>query len=74
MLIVGHINYCDREFRSGRNSSDIRLARPQSDQSFVAVVGYGDNSLSMRLVKLGSTGCMNHADGDGGGRHVAATG
>jgi hypothetical protein len=28
----------------------------------------------MRWVKLGSTGCMNHADGVGGGRHVADTG
>jgi hypothetical protein len=40
----------------------------------VAGIGDGDNSLSMRWVKLGSTGCMNHADGAGGGRHVAATG
>lgn len=45
------------------NCSDVRLARPQRDQSLVAGVGDGDNSLSMRWVKLGSTGCMNHAGG-----------
>ncbi|WP_437436133.1 hypothetical protein, partial [Mycoplasmopsis synoviae] len=48
--------------------------RPQRNQSLVPVTGDGENSLSMRWVKLGSTGCMNHADGAGGGRHVAATG
>ena len=57
-----------------QHSPDVRLARPQRDQSLVAGIGDGDNSLSMRWVKLGSTGCMNHADGAGGGRHVAATG
>ena len=57
-----------------QHSPDISLARPQRDQSLVAVVGDGDNSLSMRWVKLGSRGSMNHADGAGGGRHVAATG
>lgn len=52
----------------------IRLARPKRDQSVIALTGDGDNSLSMCLVKLGSAGCMNHADGAGGGRHVAVTG
>ena len=56
------------------NFSYIRLARPKCDQSLVTGVGDGDNSLRMRWVKLGSTGCMNHADGAGSGRHVAATG
>lgn len=53
---------------------DIRLASLQRDQPPVAVVGDGDNSLSMRWVKLGSTGSMNHADGAGGGRHCVTTG
>lgn len=53
---------------------DIRLASPQRDYGVIPVIGDADNSLSMRWVKLGSTGCMNHADGAGGGRHVAATG
>jgi len=56
------------------NCPDVCLARSQRDQSLVAGVGDGDNSLSMRWVKLGSTGCMNHAGAAGGGRHVAATG
>lgn len=59
---------------SGCNCTDVRLACPQRDQSLVACVGDPDNSLSMLWVKLGSTGCMNHADGAGGGRHIAATG
>jgi hypothetical protein len=46
---------------------DVSLTRPQRYQSLVAVVGDGDNSLSMRWVKLGSTGCMNHADVAGAG-------
>ena len=33
-----------------------------------SVAGDSDNSLSMRWVKLGSTGAMSHAPGDGGGR------
>lgn len=59
---------------SGSNCTDVRLTCPQGDQSLVAGIGDSDNSLSMRWVKLGSTGCMNHADGAGGGTHVAATG
>jgi hypothetical protein len=30
--------------------------------------------LSMRRVKSGSWGCMNHAAGGGGGRHCTAVG
>lgn len=56
------------------NCPDVRLARLERDQSLVTGIGDGDNSLSMRWVKFGSTGCMNHAGGNGGGRHVAATG
>jgi hypothetical protein len=56
------------------HSPDIRLARPQRNHGVIPVVGDGDNSLNMRWVKLGSTGCMNHADGAGSGWHVAATG
>jgi hypothetical protein len=74
VFIGCHANFFDLECRSVGNGSHIRLARPQRDQSLVAVVGDADNSLSMRWVKLGSMGCMNHADGAGGGRHVAATG
>lgn len=53
---------------------DVRLARTQRDQPPVADVGDGDNSLSMRWVKLGSCSSMNHAAGAGGGRHCVATG
>ena len=56
------------------DGSDIRLARTQGNYGVIPIVGDGKNSLSIRWVKLGSTGCMNHADGAGGGRHVAATG
>lgn len=52
----------------------VGLARRQRNQSTVAFIGDGDNSLSMRWVKFGSRDSMNHADGAGGGRHVAATG
>lgn len=52
----------------------VGLTGPQGDQSLVAGIGDPDNSLSMRWVKLGSTGCMNHADGAGVCGHVAATG
>lgn len=51
----------------------IGLARAQSDQGVITVVGDADNSLSMRRVKSGSRGCMNHAAGGGGGWHWAAT-
>ena len=52
----------------------IRLAGTQGDQGIIAVVGDADNSLSMRRVKSGSRGCMNHAAGGGGGWHWAAEG
>ena len=52
----------------------IRLASAQGDQSLVAGIGDVDNSLSMRRVKSGSRGCMNQADGGGGGWHCTATG
>ena len=41
---------------SARNRVNVRLARPQCDQSLVPGIGDGDNSLSIRWVKLGSTG------------------
>lgn len=63
-----------KQLKLPRHLPDIRLARPQRNQSLVAGIGDGDNSLSMRWVKLGSLGSMNHADGAGGGRHIAATG
>lgn len=47
----------------------VGLTGPQGDQSLVAGVGDSDNSLSMRRVKLGSCGAMNHAAGGGGGWH-----
>ncbi len=52
----------------------IRLTGAQGDHGVIRVVGDGDNSLSMRRVKSGSRGCMNHAAGGGGGRHCATTG
>ncbi|ONH55353.1 hypothetical protein SAMN04490182_0403 [Pseudomonas cedrina] len=52
----------------------IGLAGPQRDQGVITVVGDADNSLSMRRVKSGSRGCMNHAAGAGGGWHCTATG
>ncbi len=54
--------------------SHIVLARLQRDQPTVAGVGDGDNSLSMRRVKLGSYGCMIQAAGAGGGWHPTAFG
>jgi hypothetical protein len=39
----------------------------------VAGVGDGDNSLSMRWVKLGSTGRINHADGARNSQHELVT-
>ena len=50
---------------------DIRLTRLQGNQSAVAGVGDGDNSLSMRRVKSGACGAMIHAAGAGGGGHCA---
>ena len=58
----------------GRERSDIGLTRLQGNQSAVAGVGDGDNSLSMRRVKSGAYGCMIHAAGAGGGWYVAALG
>jgi hypothetical protein len=52
----------------------ISLASGQRNQSLVAGVGDGDNSLSMRRDKSGSYGCMIQAAGAGGGWHVPATG
>ena len=60
--------------RLAGDSAYIRLASAQCDQSLVAGIGDADNSLSMRRVKSGSRGCMNHADGGGGGWHCTATG
>ena len=55
------------------DETHIALTRLQRDQSLVAVVGDSDNSLSMRSVKLGSMGTINHAAGAGGGLHSVAT-
>ena len=52
----------------------IRSARLQSYQSTVAFIGDGDNSLSMRWVKLDLYACMIHAAGAGGGWQTAAFG
>ena len=60
--------------RLAGDSAHISLASAQGDQSLVAGIGDADNSLSMRRVKSGSRGCMNHADGGGGGWHCTATG
>ena len=57
-----------------RDGVYIRLTTTQGNQGAIAVVSDGDNSLSMRRVKSGSRGCMNHAAGGGGGRHCAAIG
>lgn len=57
-----------------RDGVHIRLARTQGNHGVIAVIGDGDNSLSMRRVKSGSRGCMNHAAGGGGGWHRAAIG
>jgi hypothetical protein len=67
---MGHASYK----RLTRDGPDICLAGAQGDQCVIAVVGDGDNSLSMRRVKSGSRGCMNHAAGGGGGWHCAAVG
>ena len=58
----------------GRERSDIGLTRLQGNQSAVAGVGDGDNSLSMRRVKSGAYGCMIHAAGAGGGWQFTALG
>ena len=46
--------------------ADVGLAGLQRDQPPVTFVGDGDNSLSMRSVKLGSMGAMYHDSGAGG--------
>ncbi len=58
----------------GRQCSDIGLTSLQGNQSTVAGVGDGDNSLSMRRVKSGAYGCRIHAAGAGGGWHRTAVG
>jgi hypothetical protein len=46
---------------------NVRLTRDQRNQSFVAAVSNGDNSLSMLWVKLGALYSMIHnAGGDNG--------
>lgn len=60
--------------RLTRNGTHIGLAGTQGDHGVITVVGDGDNSLSMRRVKSGSRGCMNHAAGGGGGGHCTASG
>ena len=51
----------------------VGLTGLQRDQSLIAVSGDSDNSLSMRWVKLGSMGAINHAVGAGGGLHCVTT-
>ena len=55
-------------------SRNVSLASFKRNQSLVAGIGDSDNSLSMRWVKLGSCGAMNHAAGGGGGWHCTAAG
>jgi hypothetical protein len=43
------------------------LAGCQCNQSLIAGIGDGDNSLSSRWVKFASRDSMNHAAGAGGG-------
>ena len=47
----------------------ILLTCRQRNQSFISFCCETDNSLSMRWVKFGSLGSMNHAAGRGGGWH-----
>ena len=54
--------------------SDVSLTGLQGNQSAVAGVGDGDNSLSMRRVKSGARGSMIHAAGSGGGWHCTDRG
>ena len=51
----------------------VGLAGLQRDQPPVAFVGDGDNSLSMRSVKLGTYGAMYHASGAGSFSHPTVT-
>ncbi|KTC60010.1 hypothetical protein AO262_00175 [Pseudomonas fluorescens ABAC62] len=64
----------DGNNRLAGDGAHVGLACAQCDQSPVAGVGDADNSLSMRRVKSGSYGCMNHAAGGGSGWHWAANG
>jgi len=52
---------------------NVGLTSLQCDQSSVTVVGDADNSLSMRWVKSGANGSMNHASGAGGFSHPTVT-
>nr|WP_176393461.1 hypothetical protein [Pseudomonas putida] len=52
---------------------DVGLAGLQCDQSPITGVGDADNSLSMRWVKSGANGSMNHASGAGGFSHPTLT-
>ena len=45
----------------------------QRDKPLIAVSGDSDNSLSMRWIKLGSMGAINHAACAGGGLHCVTT-
>jgi len=47
------------------NSPGVRLAGPQRYHGVIPVIDDGDNSLSMRWIKLGSAGCMSHRSGVG---------
>ncbi len=51
----------------------VGLTGLQCNQPPVAFVGDGDNSLSMRWVKLGVYGSMNHTSGAGGFSHPTVT-
>ena len=53
---------------------DIGLASCQGYHPPVAGIGDADKSLSMRRVKSGACGSMNHAAGAGGGWHCTAVG
>ncbi|VVN31684.1 hypothetical protein PS663_04887 [Pseudomonas fluorescens] len=53
--------------RLAGDRAHVDLASAQGNQGVITVVGDADNSLSMRRVKSGSRGCMNHAAGGGGG-------
>jgi hypothetical protein len=54
---------------SSHDFSNVRLARSQRDQSLIAGVGDGDNSLSIRWGKSGARSSMNLAAGAGTGLH-----
>ena len=57
-----------------RKRPDIGLTSLQGNQSAVAGVGNGDNSLSMRRVKSDAYGAMIHAAGAGGAWHCTVGG